>query len=285
MQPVQADHLFQASWRDRRLSSWMRARHTRVRALAGRAASAHVIPFLIIASQPLITGRNDTMAVRRDEAGGGEALLAKAEGTRQQEASNGFTGTGELFSASVGAGAALIGLIFVAVSIAPEKMVMVGAPLERQAVAASAYTALLNAFFISLFALIPGTSAGWVALVMSCSGLWSTVFLGRSLLNHPAGWRSTVRRLIMILAGIILYGLELYVAKILINTPSNASASFTLATLVGTAYGLGLLRAWQLIGARRFNLSSWLNPLRDVDDQQGNADREISRTAGKSATD
>ncbi len=71
------------------------------------------------------------------------------------------------FSASVGAGAALIGLIFVAVSIAPEKTVMVGAPLERQAVAASAYTALLNAFFISLFALIPGTSMGWVALVMS----------------------------------------------------------------------------------------------------------------------
>ncbi len=189
------------------------------------------------------------------------------------------------FTASVGAGAALIGLIFVAVSIAPEKTVMVGAPLERQAVAASAYTALLNAFFISLFALIPGTSIGWVALVMSCSGLWSTVFLGWSLLKHPAGWQSTMRRLFMILAGIILYGYELYAAILLINEPSNTSASFTLATLVGVAYGLGLLRAWQLLGARRFNLSNWLNPLQDVDDQQGNEDREVSRTVGTSAKD
>ena len=189
------------------------------------------------------------------------------------------------FSASVGAGAALIGLIFVAVSIAPEKTVMVGAPLERQAVAASAYTALLNAFFISLFALIPGTSAGWVALVMSCSGLWSTLFLGWSLLKHPTGLQSIVRRLAMILVGIVLYGFELYTAILLINAPANISASFILATLVGAAYGLGLLRAWQLIGARRFNLTSWLNPLRDIDDQPGNEDRdrEISPTAGKSA--
>ena|SRR5215472_897770 len=189
------------------------------------------------------------------------------------------------FSASVGAGAALIGLIFVAVSIAPEKMVMDGAPLERQAVAASAYTALLNAFFISLFALIPGTSAGWVALVMSCSGLWSTIFLGWSLLKHPAGWQRTVRRLVLILAGTILYGFELSVAVLLINAPSNTFASFTLATLVGVAYGLGLLRAWQLLGARRFNLGSWLNPLHDVDDQQGHEDREMSPTAGKSPAD
>jgi len=189
------------------------------------------------------------------------------------------------FSASVGAGAALIGLIFVAVSIAPEKMVMAGAPLERQAVAASAYTALLNAFFISLFALIPATNMGWVALVMSVLGLWSTAFLGRSLLKHPTRWQGTVRRLALILVGMILYGFELYVAILLINAPSNTSASFTLATLVGVAYGLGLLRAWQLIGARRFNLINWLNPLQDVDGQQGNQDREISRTAGKSATD
>jgi hypothetical protein len=189
------------------------------------------------------------------------------------------------FSASASAGAALIGLIFVAVSIAPEKTVMVGAPLERQAVAASAYTALINAFFISLFALIPGTSVGWVALVMDLLGLWSTVFLGWSLLKHPAGWQNTVRRLAMIVLGVVLYGFGLYVAILLINAPSNSFASYTVATLVGVAYGLGLLRAWQLLGARRFNLTNWLNPLQDVDDRQGDEDREVSRTAGKSALD
>ncbi len=94
-----------------------------------------------------------------------------------------------------------------------------------------------------------------------------------------------MRRLTLILAGVILFGFELYVAILLLNAPSNASASFILATLVGVAYGLGLLRAWQLLGARRFNLSNWLNPLQDVDDRQGGEDKEISQTAGKSAMD
>ncbi len=42
------------------------------------------------------------------------------------------------FVASAGAGGALVGLIFVAVSIAPEHIVQASAPVERQAVAASA---------------------------------------------------------------------------------------------------------------------------------------------------
>ena len=44
---------------------------------------------------------------------------------------------------------------FVAVSIAPEQIVSATAPVERRAMAASAFTALLNAFFISLGALVP----------------------------------------------------------------------------------------------------------------------------------
>ncbi len=194
------------------------------------------------------------------------------------------------FIASVGAGAALIGLIFVAVSIAPERTVMAGAPLERQAVAASAYSALINAFFISLFALIPGESLGWVTVVMGSLGLWSTLFLGWNLLKHPPGWRSAIRRFTLILASIAIYGYELYVAVILITAPPSdhdaiSYATFTLATLVGVAYGLGLIRAWQLLGARRFNLANWLNPLQDVNARQSEEEREVSGSAGKSAKD
>src|SRR5258708_30910961 len=47
----------------------------------------------------------------------------------------------DYFIASTGAGAALVGLLFVAVSIAPERTVMRSAPAERRAVALSAYTA------------------------------------------------------------------------------------------------------------------------------------------------
>ena len=54
------------------------------------------------------------------------------------------------YLASAGIGATLVGLIFIAVSIAPERTVQANAPIERQAMAASSFTALLNAFFISL---------------------------------------------------------------------------------------------------------------------------------------
>jgi hypothetical protein len=68
------------------------------------------------------------------------------------------------FIASVSAGGALLGLLFVAVSIAPEQIVASRAPMERQAVAASTFTALVNAFFVSLGALIPGVT-GTIALM------------------------------------------------------------------------------------------------------------------------
>lgn len=194
-------------------------------------------------------------------------------------------GLAGFFTASVGAGGALIGLIFVAVSIAPERTVMAGAPLERQAVATSAYSALINAFFISLFALIPGESIGWVTLVMSFLGLWSTLFLGWSLLKHPTGWQSTTRRFSLILVSIVIYGYELYVALILIKAPLDPYGTFTLATLVGVAYGLGLVRAWQLLGAHRFSPVNWLNPLQDVDAQLSDEEREGSRPASKSGRD
>src|SRR5258708_19389881 len=72
------------------------------------------------------------------------------------------------FIAGASAGAALVGLLFVAVSIAPEQIVTRRAPIERQAVARSAFTPLINAFFPSLAALIPRFNFG-PAIVPICS--------------------------------------------------------------------------------------------------------------------
>src|SRR5437588_9920681 len=75
------------------------------------------------------------------------------------------------FIACASAGGALVGLLFVAISIAPEQIVTPRAPLERQAVAGSAFTALVNAFFISLVALIPHFSVGSVIVPFSSLSL------------------------------------------------------------------------------------------------------------------
>jgi len=166
------------------------------------------------------------------------------------------------FIASSGAGAALVGLLFVAVSIAPEHIVQANAPVERQAMAASSFTALLNAFFISFGALLP-ENVGYITLVMSLSGLINSIYLTRNLLKERQKWQSVVRRINLILVSYIVYGFELYYAILLIKEPGNSEVFYGLTGLLLSVYGIGLLRAWQLLGARRYGLLGWFSPLRE----------------------
>ncbi len=79
---------------------------------------------------------------------------------------------------STGAIAVLIGLLFVAIQIAPTRTVGHTAPLGRRATAESTVTALVNVFFISLDGLVPGSNIGIVTLVMALIGLVGTLRLG-----------------------------------------------------------------------------------------------------------
>src|SRR5689334_3150398 len=164
------------------------------------------------------------------------------------------------YLASAGIGATLVGLIFVAVSIAPERTVQANAPIERQAMAASSFTALLNAFFISLGALIP-TNIGYITLLMSTIGIINSSLFGWKLLKQLESWQIAVQRMFLILVSFIIYGYELYYAILIIKEPDNVGNIYALAGLLLAVYAIGLTRAWQLLGARRFGLGGWLSPL------------------------
>jgi len=186
----------------------------------------------------------------------------------------------DYFLASTGAGAALVGLLFVAVSIAPERTVMSSAPVERRAVALSAYTALLNAFFLSLVALLPQTNLGSAALVLSVIGLANQCFRGWDLFRYAERkWLSMVRGAVLILAGLLLYGGELYNAILLVLSPTNSAPIHALAGLLVGIYALGLTRAWQLLGGRSYRLSDWLSPLHDTESRQPGTDTDQSLSA------
>src|SRR6266436_1566322 len=105
----------------------------------------------------------------------------------------------DFFIASTGAGAALAGLLFVAVSLAPEQMVTRRAPMERQAVTGSAFTALINAFFISLFALIPHFNIGSGIVPFSSLCLVTSLIQAWHLLRLRKGWQSLLRRAFLVL--------------------------------------------------------------------------------------
>ena len=91
------------------------------------------------------------------------------------------------FAGSAQAAAALVGLLFVAVSIAPERIITREAPPERQVVAESAFTALVNAFFISMGGLVPAVRLGGVVTGMSIASLLGTAALAWKLRPPLAG--------------------------------------------------------------------------------------------------
>jgi hypothetical protein len=172
------------------------------------------------------------------------------------------------FLAMAGAAAALIGLLFVAISVAPESTVKAQAPLERRAVATSAYTALINAFVISLGALIPQPqkSFGGLVVTLAAIGVVNTLSVGWQLVRAPRHWRTAVRRSFLFAGSLALYGFELTGGLALIRFPNQPGVFYPLAyVLIGTCVA-GMARAWQLLGARRTGLTGWLSVLNDVEE-------------------
>jgi len=178
------------------------------------------------------------------------------------------------FATIAGAGAALLGLLFIAISITPEQTVKREAPLERQVLVSSCFLALCNPFFIALIALIPSLSVdavGVTTLAVGIGGLSNTFILGWLLLRQlfrvfsACNWGSVVHRTVFILVGLALYGCECSVGALLINSP-NASVHLPwLVLLLVFINALGLFRAWDLLGAHHFGFQDLLKPPHDVE--------------------
>jgi hypothetical protein len=183
------------------------------------------------------------------------------------------------FTASTGAGAALVGLLFVAVSLAPEQIVTRRAPVERRAVAGSAFTALINAFFISLVALIPHFNFGTLILPISSLSLLTSLLQAWSLLRPRKGWQSFLRRAMLVCLSLGLYGLELRNGVGLITDPTQVGFVYGLLFVLLGIFVLGLTRAWELLGAHRYGLGGWLNPLQDVHDSEPFSRADIADSA------
>lgn len=176
------------------------------------------------------------------------------------------------FSISAGAAASLIGLLFVAVSVAPARTVGKGAPISRRSVAENAFGALLNTFLISLIALAPSAplSLGVLAITggtILSSGRSLILMLGRKRKEPSFTLVSALRQLVLPLSMLVIYILEFkWGVDVYHLARLNDDACGALATILITLEGLAIVRSWELIGAQRNNLFAWIGALDEPDE-------------------
>lgn len=186
------------------------------------------------------------------------------------------------FVASMGAAAALLGLLFVAVSVAPERTVGAGAPVERQVVAESVFIALIDAFFTSMAGTIPDLSLGSVALALSAFGLVQTLHVAWRLWPRQVTARSLIQRMALVVVALAIYGLQFGDAFQLIHLPSATVTAGIETGILFALYAFALGRSWELLGARRGILLARLTPIFSDDRQPGASSPPASPAATSS---
>jgi hypothetical protein len=161
----------------------------------------------------------------------------------------------DFFSGCASVAGALIGLLFVALSVSPEKLTGEDARTEHQARAAAAFSALVNTLVIALVGLLPLAGLGDAAVILSGAGLVTTAGLIIVLYREFGRriGRGDVRMLAILL---VLYVLQLVNAVQLSNSPRDVAEISRQGGLAILFFLFGIARSWQLAGARNVSLAS-----------------------------
>lgn len=154
----------------------------------------------------------------------------------------------EFFVACGGVAGALIGLLFVAISVSPGRISGPDALESQRIRAASALTAFVNALVVSLFALIPDDSLGWAATVVAIVGLLSVTDALIGLVSVRRTQPPALRDATFLVGLVAIFGFQLVNGIRLIHHPNASAAIDTICILVVVCFLVGVARAWELVG-------------------------------------
>ena len=181
----------------------------------------------------------------------------------------------EFFAASAGVAGALIGLLFVAISVAGDRLARSEAPAQVHRIrAVAALTAFTNSLTVSLWALIPTEQIGIVSSVVATVGL---LFVEASLLSlvrlgqvRATAWSATfvvglavafalsfirlrqrdatTRDATFLIGLAATFVFQLYAGIDLDVKTNDPSMVENIAIVVTICFLLGIFRSWELIG-------------------------------------
>ena len=152
--------------------------------------------------------------------------------------------------------AALTGLLFVALSVAPRPNPDSGPRVIQQVRAAAALLAFTNALAVSLFSLVPGTIAGYPAVVMGVIGILFTAAAIRSIRSSQSAKRLQRRQIGLIGLLLLIFGTELAAGITDVIRPDSVTAVQVLGYALVTSVIVGVARAWELVGDRDTGISA-----------------------------
>jgi hypothetical protein len=187
----------------------------------------------------------------------------------------------DFFSGCASIAGALIGLLFVAISVSPEKLAGESASADHQVRAGAAFSSLINTLVIALFALLPQTNLGTVGMILGYTGLASTAGLLILLLReHKAPIRPG--QIIMFVVLVALYGLQLANGIVLASAARDVDLVGNQGMLAVGFFLFAIARAWQLVGARDTGL---LSTVASMADRSARAHVAKDRAAGRPGRD